>query len=296
MVVATGFFDGVHFGHRFVLEQLVSHAKQRGEKSMVISFWPHPRNVLQDEARNLRLINSLDEKRELIKSFGVDEFKIIKFTKEFSKLTAKEYIEKYIKDEFDGTAMLLGYDNRIGSDQPDSKELIEIAKSLGVEIITSDCIHSENGIEISSTKIRQAITEGRIEDARDMLGYEYNLHGVVISGKQLGRKIGFPTANMQLYEPLKVIPGNGVYLVRVETVGKKFWGMCNIGVRPTVGPGNFRTIETNIFDFNQEIYGLDIKVSFVKKIRDEKCFAGLPMLREQLIEDKNTCKSLLKNL
>ena len=289
MVVATGFFDGVHLGHRLVLEKLVSVARARGEESEVVTFWPHPRNVLQDDARNLRLLTSLSEKKELISSIGVDKVEVLPFTRTFSRLTTKEYLEDYVKGRFDGKAILLGYDNRIGSDLLSPVEIAEVAERLGLEVIRTGSLSSPKGIVVSSTKIREAVASGDVEGAAAMLGYKYSLFGVVVAGNRLGRTIGFPTANMRLYEPLKLLPGNGVYSVEVESLGRKFRGMCNIGTRPTVNAGSDRTVETNIFDFDEDIYGLDLKVTFLRKIRDERRFASLDALKAQLIQDRESC-------
>jgi riboflavin kinase/FMN adenylyltransferase len=289
MVVATGFFDGVHLGHRLVLEKLVSVARARGEGSEVVTFWPHPRNVLQDDARNLRLLTSLSEKKELISSIGVDKVEVLPFTRSFSRLTTKEYLEDYVKGRFGGKAILLGYDNRIGSDLLSPVEIAEVAERLGLEVIRTGSLSSPKGIVVSSTKIREAVASGDVEGAAAMLGYKYSLFGVVVAGNRLGRTIGFPTANMRLYEPLKLLPGNGVYSVEVESLGRKFRGMCNIGTRPTVNAGSDRTVETNIFDFDEDIYGLDLKVTFLRKIRDERRFASLDALKAQLIQDRESC-------
>jgi len=286
MVIATGFFDGVHLGHRLVISRLVEEARARGDESMVVTFWPHPRNVLQDDARNLRLLTSLDEKKALLKSLGVDHVEILPFTKDFSRLTTREYLRDVIIGRLGGKAILLGYDNRIGSDLLAPEEIRKVASEEGLEVISTDSIKAPSGITVSSTRIREAISKGDVEDARRMLGIPYSLLGVVVCGNQLGRTIGFPTANMQLYEPLKLIPGNGVYEVEVETVGRKMRGMCNIGVRPTVQSGNNRTVETNIFDFDEDIYGLDIRVTFVRKIREEIKFDSMEALKEQLVKDK----------
>ena len=289
MVVATGFFDGVHLGHRLVLERLVSAARERGEGSVVVTFWPHPRNVLQDDARNLRLLTSLSEKKELISSIGVDKVEVLPFTRAFSRLTTKEYLEEYVKGRFGGKAILIGYDNRIGSDLLGPDEIGKIAENVGLDVIRTDSLSVPGGKVISSTKIREAISSGDVVAAAVMLGYDYSLTGVVVAGNHLGRTIGFPTANMRLYEPLKLLPGNGVYLVRVETLGNTYNGMCNIGTRPTVNAGNDRTVETNIFDFDEDIYGLDIKVTFLRKIRDERRFSSMEALKTQLVLDRQAC-------
>ena len=292
MVIATGFFDGVHRGHRFLLDQLTDEARKRGEESMVITFWPHPRNVLQDDARNLRLLTSMDEKKSLLRAAGVDHVEVLPFTKSFAALTTEEYLRDYVMGRFGGKAILLGYDNRIGSDLCAPEKTAEIAGGLGLEVIREKSLASESGVVISSTKIRNSLTEGDIIAANDMLGYGYQLYGVVVSGNRLGRTIGFPTANMQLYEPLKLVPGRGVYLVVVETLGNKYHGMCNIGIRPTVGNGNAVTIETNIFDFDEDIYGLDIRLTFKQKIRDEVKFRDVTHLAGQLAKDRDECQAL----
>ncbi len=291
MVVATGFFDGVHLGHRLVIEQLVRAARGRGDKSMVVTFWPHPRNVLQNDARNLRLLSSLDEKKAMLKELGVDCVEVLSFTREFSRLTTKEYFDEYVIGRFGGKAVLLGYDNRLGSDPQTPESISAIARQLGLEVIRTNSISTPEGVVVSSTKIREAIASGDMEYASRMLGYRYSLYGVVVTGDQLGRTIGFPTANMQLYEPLKLLPANGVYQVEVETLGRRFAGMCNIGVRPTVRTGCHRTIETNIFGFDEDIYGLDLRVTFVRKIREEQKFATITELKSQLEADRINCMS-----
>ena len=291
MVIATGFFDGVHLGHRFVIEQLVKAARDRGDESMIVTFWPHPRNVLQDDARNLRLLTSLKEKEQLLRSIGVDRIEVLPFTKEFSRLTTREYLQEYVIGRFGGKAVLLGYDNRVGGDRLTTEQIRDVALGLGLEVIRTESVSAGGDTGISSTKIREAIARGDVESASWMLGYGYSLTGVVVAGNRLGRTIGFPTANIQLYEPLKLVPGNGVYSVEVETVGRKLRGMCNIGVRPTVGSGNQRTIEVNIFDFDEDIYGLDLKVTFLRKIRDERKFDSLSDLRLQLVKDREDCTS-----
>lgn len=293
MIVATGFFDGVHLGHRQVIRQLVETAAARGDESMVLTFWPHPRTVLQDDARSLRLLSTLAEKKALLTELGVDHVEVLPFSREFSRWTAREYLEEVVIGRYGGRAILLGYDNRIGSDGLAPEEIARLAASLGLDVIRPDCIVSGRSLApegaISSTRIRKELEEGRVEEAAAMLGYPYRLHGVVVAGNRLGRTIGFPTANMQLYEPLKLVPANGVYQVKVETLGQTYTGMCNIGVRPTVGAGNARTIETHILDFNEDIYGLDITISFLRKVRDERRFDSLDDLRAQLERDRAFC-------
>lgn len=293
MIVATGFFDGVHLGHRQVIRQLVKTAAARGDESMVLTFWPHPRTVLQDDARSLRLLTTLVEKKALLTELGVDHVEVLPFSRDFSRWTAREYLEEVVIGRYGGRAILLGYDNRLGSDGLDPEAIARLAASLGLDVIRPECVAAGRslapGAAISSTRIRKELEEGRVEEAAAMLGYAYRLHGVVVAGNRLGRTIGFPTANMQLYEPLKLVPANGVYQVAVETLGQSFTGMCNIGVRPTVGTGNARTIETHILDFDEDIYGLDITISFLRKVRDERRFDSLEDLRAQLEKDREFC-------
>ena len=292
MVVATGFFDGVHVGHRLVIEQLVKAAAVRGDESMVVTFWPHPRNVLQKEARSLRLLTTLQEKKDILSGLGVDHVEVMQFTREFSDMTTEDYL-RVLMDRFGVKTVLIGYDNRMGSNADGADQVARTAESLGLEVIRTDMVTSELGYAVSSTKIRERLETGDVQAASAMLGYDYTLHGVVIAGNRLGRTIGFPTANMQVYEPLKLVPGNGVYFVKVETLGRSLFGMCNIGCRPTVASGNARTIETNIFGFDEDIYGLDMNVTFIAKIRDEIRFDSLDALRRQLEIDRDLCLSLL---
>ena len=292
MVVATGFFDGVHVGHRLVIKHLVEAAAVRGDESTVMTFWPHPRNVLQKEARTLRLLTTLEEKKQMLLDLGVDHVEVLPFTKDFSAMTTEEYL-RMLMERFGAKTILLGYDNRVGSDAMDSDQVARMAESLGLEVIRTDMVPSMEGHAVSSTKIRQKLEAGDVQGAAEMLGYEYALHGVVVAGNRIGRTMGFPTANMQLYEPLKLVPGNGVYFVKVETVGRSLFGMCNIGYRPTVSSGNARTIETNIFGFDEDIYGLDIRITFLQKIRNEVRFDTLQDLKVQLERDRDACLNIL---
>lgn len=285
-VVATGFFDGVHLGHRRVISALVSSARERAEEAIVVTFATHPRAVLQQDARTLRLLSSPAEKAAMLKSLGVDRVEVLDFTRDFSRMKAEEYLRDIVRDRLGGTAVLLGYDNRLGSDQFSPEQLRPLAGRLGMDVVIVPPARLEGDIIVSSTKIRAALSEGRVGDAAAMLGYEYPVSGVVVSGKQLGRKIGFPTANMQLYEPLKLIPGRGVYLSEVETLGRRFYGMTNVG----------DIIETNIFDFSEDIYGLDIIVKFKKRLRDGKRLNSIEELKAQLTCDEALCRELCAGL
>ena len=293
MVIATGFFDGVHIGHRMVIRQLVDAAAARGDESMVITFWPHPRNVLQQEARSFRLLTGLEQKRKMLLELGVDRVEVLDFTREFSRMTAEEYLSM-LKERYGAAAVLIGYDNRMGSDAKRPSEVAAVAQSLGLEVIRTEAVRTEPGYEVSSTMIRNLLAEGDVVGAGDMLGYRYSVQGVVVAGNRLGRTIGFPTANIRLYDPLKMVPGDGVYFVEVETLEKTFYGMCNIGCKPTVASGNARTIETNIFGLDEDIYGLDMKITFIRKLRNEVRFGSLEELRVQLEADRDSLETEIK--
>ena len=283
-VVTTGFFDGVHLGHRHLLETVVSSARERGEEAVVVTFWPHPRMVLQQDARELRLLSTLEEKKALLLEAGIDRVEVLRFTREFAAMPAREYLDM-LRDRYGASLVVMGYDNRIGSDQRTFSDLASAPSLCHIE-------RAKRVGRISSTQIRKALMEGDIELANAMLGYDYGLHGVVVAGNQLGRTIGFPTANMKLYEPLKLVPARGVYAVDVQVLGRRYQGMCNIGVRPTVGAANGLTVETNIFDFDEDIYGLDITIKFRRRIREERKFDSLEALKAQLILDEQRCKNI----
>lgn len=291
MVVTTGFFDGVHLGHRQVIESLVRLACERETESTVVTFWPHPRTVLQNDARNFRLLSTLEEKRIMLLAAGVDRVEVLHFTREFAALSAEEYLRKYVIGQFGGEALVLGYDNRMGSSADGVTDVGEIAAGLGLEVVRTEPVIMA-GTTISSTKIREALASGDVTSASEMLGYDFSLKGVVVAGNRIGHTIGFPTANMQLYEPLKMVPANGVYMTEVMVQGGRYRGITNIGIRPTLGRDNLPVIETHILDFDEEIYGLDISLSFVRKIRDEIRFDSLDSLRSQLQKDRQVWCSI----
>ena len=292
-----------------MLSAVVSSARERGEEAVVVTFWPHPRTVLQQDAREFRILTSLEEKKALLAAAGIDRVEVLPFTREFAAMTAQEYLQ-LLRDKYDASLVVMGYDNRIGSDRltidaltgafesrkPSSLRSLSLPTSLRAvgplpftwpraAMVSED----SNAPVISSTKIRKALQEGRVEEANGMLGYRYELYGAVVAGNRVGRTMGFPTANMQLYEPLKLVPANGVYAVEVEVLGATYKGMCNIGMRPTVG-GASRTIETHILDFDQDIYGLPLRIRFLRRIRDERKFPSLEALRKQLTLDALKCK------
>ncbi len=297
VVASTGFFDGVHKGHRAVLERARDIARKQGMESAVITFWPHPRAVLQQDAAKFRLLTTLEEKRKLILSLGIDNVHVLEFDKEFAKQSTEQFFVNYLREKFDVTILVVGYDHRVGSDlNQTQEEMFGIARKAGIEPVRikefGNGFMGEHTI-ISSTKIRECIVNGKIDIANDMLGYRYGMEGVVVEGQRLGRKLGFPTANMMLYEPLKLLPEDGVYAVWVESLGKTYKGITNIGTRPTVSDVNEKTIETHIIDFDEDIYGLSLKLEFVYRLRDEQKFSSLPELSEQLAKDREKALSLL---
>jgi len=296
-VATTGFFDGVHLGHRRVIDTLVSRAREEGREALVVTFWPHPRAVLQQDARSLRLLTSLEEKKEMLISLGVDRVEVLPFNRKFASLTALEYLW-LLKEKFNVSTLVMGYDNHIGSDHRTvldfpcaNQDLFAHETGLTVLPCANDPVFAhESGKPVSSTLIRGMLSEGKVEEAAEMLGYGYSLKGVVVAGNKLGRTLGFPTANMRLYEPLKLVPGRGVYAVDVEVLGCSYKGMTNIGIRPTVG-GSSLSVETHILDFDEDIYGLPLKISFRRRVRDEIRFASLEALKEQLAADALNCKN-----
>jgi len=293
IVAATGFFDGVHLGHQMVIKKTVELARQCGGRSLIVTFWPHPRTVLQQDADRLRLLSSMEEKRRMCYSLGVDDFVALPFTKEFAELTAREFLSEYLADRYEVSTLVIGYDHRIGCDEIGGREEFKaIVRSCGITpVFVEDSISSE-GVAVSSTLVRTIISAGDIASANALLGYKYSLSGVVVSGNRIGRTIGFPTANMSLYDPLKLVPAGGVYAVIAEIQGHKYPGICNIGYRPTLNDGRGQVIETHILDFDSDIYGMDISIFFLNRIRDEIKFSSLEELKTQLKNDEEKVREI----
>ncbi len=293
-VIATGFFDGVHSGHRLVIDTLLSEARARGEESVVVTFWPHPRVTLGKDADSLRLLTSRADKEEIILGLGVSRLETVEFSREFASLSALDYI-RMLRDGYGCTELVLGYDTRFGSEQLGPQAIADMARAEGVaSVIVPPVCAPDTDIPISSTMVRAALEEGDTVLAAELLGRPYSLSGVVVEGNHLGRTLGFPTANMALDEPLLLIPRCGVYssVVNIPDGGQRFLsgqsahsGMTNVGVRPTVGGSGILTVETHIFDFDEDIYGRRIRVEFQERIRDERRFPSLDALRAQLRAD-----------
>ncbi len=295
VVGSTGFFDGVHKGHLSVINNVCSIAKEQGCKSVIFTFWPHPRAVLQQDAAKFRLLTSLEEKRALLHSYGIDKVVVLPFDKEFASQTTKEFFTKYLVGKYGVTTLVVGYDHRVGCDLSQTQEeMLKIAHEAGINTVRVDeVLGGESGVIISSTKIRECLLKGNIEQANSLLGYRYGLEGVVVEGMRIGRTLGFPTANIRLYEPLKLVPADGVYAVWVDYHNKVYKGITNIGTRPTIAQGNERSIETHLLDFDEDIYGLSIKIEFVCKMRDEQRFDSRDDLKAQLQIDRNNSLSYL---
>ena len=284
-VIATGFFDGVHQGHRLVIDTLLSEARARGEQSVVVTFWPHPRAVLHKDDSSLRLLMSRASREAMILSLGVDRLETIEFSPEFASLSALDYI-RMLREGYGCTALVLGYDTRFGSEQAGPQTIADLARGEGMDAVIVPPVNApESDMPISSTLIRTALEEGDAQLAAELLGRPYEIDGVVVTGNRLGRTIGFPTANMAIDEPLLLIPCGGVYRSSVVVKGVAYDGMTNIGTRPTVGGSGTLTVETHIFDFDEMIYGERISVAFPERIRAERRFPSLDALRAQLRAD-----------
>ena len=294
-VVTIGTFDGVHLGHQKVIENLKKISKNSSGESVVFTFHPHPRTVVSSRDGSLRLLSTQEEKIVLLQKMGIEHLIVYPFTREFSKLTYDEFVRKILVEQMNLNSLVIGYDHHFGKGrQGDFESLALLSRQLGFKIERLDELTLGDKV-ISSTKIRKALEEGEVHKANQYLGYQYILMGKVIEGRQLGRKLGFPTANIEPLDPLKLVPGNGVYAVRVEIYGTIYKGMLNIGVRPTVDyNADHRSIEVNIFDFDKDIYHSQITLHFVEKLRNEQKFPNLEALREEMIRDKERTLKLLE--
>lgn len=293
-IVTIGTFDGVHLGHQKILKQIVQSALALNCESLVLTFFPHPRTILQEDTE-MKQLNTLNEKIALLDSLGIDNLVVHSFDKEFSRLSAEEFVKEILITVFNVKKMIIGYDHRFGRNRTASiVDLIAFGKTYGFEVeqISAEEI---NTVSISSTKIRKALLQGTIELATTYLGYPYSLTGIILKGKQLGRTIGYPTANIEIEEAYKLIPLNGVYVAKTSLKGQTILGMMNIGNRPTVD-GISKTIEINFFDFNQDVYGQKITISLLHRIRDEEKFESLEALKNQLNKDKQFALNYFKLL
>jgi riboflavin kinase / FMN adenylyltransferase len=293
-IVTLGTFDGVHLGHKKIIERLFLNSKKSGYESLVLTFFPHPRMVLQDNSE-IKLLNTINEKAELLENIGLQNLVIHPFDQAFSQLTAEEFVKSILVNQFNIKKIIIGHDHRFGRNRSaDINDLIAYGKiyNFEVEQISAEEIDE---VSISSTKIRNALLEGEIKLANDYLGYNYFLSGTIVKGKQLGRTIGFPTANLKIEEDYKLIPKNGVYIVKSFIDGKEVFGMMNIGTNPTVN-GKSQTIETNFLDFEGDLYDKKLRIHFLKRIRSEEKFDSLDSLKKEIQKDKFATIDYIKGL
>ena len=294
-VATVGFFDGVHAGHRFLIEELKKNARSQNLKSTVITFAVHPRKVLHSDFQPL-LLNSLPEKLIQLESTGIDNCIVLDFNVEMASLSAFDFLKKILSENYNVRTLLVGHDHRFGRNRADGfPEYFQYGKEIGMEVIQAKQFSIESDQRISSSIIRNAIQSGKIEIANQLLTYNYSLVGKVVEGFKNGRKIGFPTANIEPDENEKLIPSLGVYAVKVHWNLKVLIGMMNIGVRPTLKNGDNITLEVHIIDFQANLYNENIQIEFMKKIRDEKKFEKVEDLVKQLESDKEYVKSLNLN-
>ena len=293
-IVTLGTFDGVHIGHTEILKKLTQNTHDGEFESTVLTFFPHPRTVLQGKS-DLKLLNTINEKISLLENIGIENLIIHPFDEKFAELSAEEFAKTILVDQLQVQKIIIGYDHRFGKNRTaDINDLISFGTQYGFEVeqISAQEI---DAISISSTKIRNALELGDIDLANQYLGYSYFLSGTVVKGKQLGRTIGFPTANIDLEEAYKLVPKNGVYVVAAEIDGKTVFGMMNIGFNPTV-QGQNRTIEVHFFDFDSDIYNRQIRVAVLQRIRSEEKFGSVELLTNQLKKDRDFSKNYLQNL
>lgn len=292
-VVTLGTFDGVHIGHRKILSRLKASAKAIGGESVLVTFHPHPRLVLFPEGNSLRLLQTMEEKIRILDAYGINKLLIVPFTKEFSRTPPRVFIEEILVNTVKAQKIIIGYDHRFGKNREGGIEkLRDYANQFKylVEEIPAQAINDAN---VSSTKIRNALQEGDIETANRYLGYEYEFSGVVVHGEKLGRKLGYPTANIQIDDPLKLCPANGVYFVRFHVRSKAHYGMMNIGTKPTVGTFGIGA-EVYVFDFDDDIYDEYVRVEILEYLREEKKFDSLETLIKAIDGDRDQSLELIK--
>ncbi|WP_394747566.1 bifunctional riboflavin kinase/FAD synthetase [Spongiimicrobium salis] len=289
--ITIGTFDGVHVGHKKILERLINDAKSIGLKATVLTFFPHPRMVLQKDA-DIKLLNTVEEKIQILEKIGLDSLIIHPFTMDFSRLTATEFVRDVLVNNIGAKKVIIGYDHRFGRNRTANiSDLITFGATYDFEVEEIP-VQEIDDVSVSSTKIRKALMEGAVRTANDYLGYHYMLTGVVTKGKGLGRQLNFPTANIAIAESYKLIPKNGVYVVKSTVNDRMVHGMMNIGNNPTVG-GTERSIEVHFFDFNEDLYGQKIQIDILDRIRDEHKFDSVSALTEQLKKDRATSFSLI---
>lgn len=292
-VVTIGTFDGVHLGHQHIIRQMLQEAITTGGESVLISFYPHPRKIVEPN-KPIEQLTTLDERIELLKKQGLDDLVVVQFNQAFAHQTAEEYIRDFLVDRFHPSVIIIGYDHKFGHQREGDYQLLEKMGEQYQYRVKEIPQQVLNEIAVSSTKIRQSLAKGDVETANQLLGYSYFFKGYVIEGNKLGRKLGYPTANLQMQDPDKLVPGNGVYAVEAQIEGERriLKGMMNIGTRPTVD-GTRRSVEVNLFDFDEDIYNRHLKVYVKYHLREEVKFEGLEQLIGQLHLDKEKSIALL---
>ena len=293
-VVTIGTFDGVHIGHKKIINRLVNIAKQEGLQAVVLTFFPHPRMVVQSDTK-IKMLNTIDEKNKLLEQQGIDHLVIKKFTKDFSRLSAQEYVRKVLVETLHVKHIIIGYDHHFGRNRTanihDLKAFGEIYDFKVTEILAQEI----DEVTISSTKIRQALNSGDVKTANTFLGYNFMISGTVVKGKGIVKTLNFPTANIRISESYKLIPKHGVYVVKTRILNTTVFGMMNIGVNPTVN-GKLRSIEIHFFDFSQDIYGVYLEIEILKRLREEQKFDSLAELEKQLLKDAVVSKQFLQQI
>lgn len=292
-MITIGTFDGVHIGHRAILDRLVETAQNEDLDSVLLTFFPHPRMVLQTDS-NIKLINTISEKKQLLDEIGIDHLVIQPFTREFSRLTAQDFVEDILVHQLNARKIIIGYDHRFGRNRTaDIDDLKKFGSTYGfaVEEISA---RELDDVAISSTKIRRALEDGDIKTANNYLGYAFPINGEIVYGKGIGGKdLNFPTANLELKESYKLIPGNGVYIVKAKLNGNSYFGITSIGTNPTVG-GKKKTIETYFLDFKGDLYGRSLQLEFLEFIREESQFEGLTELRQAISSDEKYARAYIR--
>ncbi len=293
-VVTLGMFDGVHAGHKKLLSHVIDISQEKSLIPTVLTFWPHPRMVLKKDEDSLQFITTLDEKTVVISQQGIEQLFLLQFNKELASKTAEEFIVEILIGKVKMKHLVVGYNHRFGRDRVhDYNVYKQLAEKYGFTISRVEAVH-EGDIAVSSTVVRNLLNEGLVQKANKILGYNYSIFGTVTGGQKLGRKLGYPTANIKPNEHYKLIPGKGVYACFINVMGKQYGGMLNVGVRPTVNSSDYElTIEVHILDFNQDIYSEEVTVSFIQKVRDEEKFSGLDTLVAQLKVDEQNIRKIL---
>jgi riboflavin kinase/FMN adenylyltransferase len=291
-VVTIGTFDGVHVGHQKIVKRLVDYSEKQNLRSVILTFFPHPRMVLQKDS-NIKLINTIEERSLILDSIGLDYLLIKTFTKEFSRLTAEAFVKEILVKQLNAKKVIIGYDHRFGRNRnADINDLMTYGKAYGFEV-EEISVKDINDVAVSSTKIRQALIEGDIEKANTFLGYPFMLTGTVLKGRGIGKHLNYPTANINIAEPYKLIPKHGAYVIKSKIEGRTVYGMMNIGVNPTVD-GKKESIEAHFFDFDASLYDKQLQVDILSRIRGEHKFESLEALKLQLEKDKAFSLNFIK--